>query len=230
MEKRVMREWEIILVNPGKTPERAREVLLKSYPGMTVLEAQNILDLSPIRLEIVHSPANKIKSELELAGAVVEMKEVFGPFSVSETFFSNWLGEQADAREVYRFTYLPSFHPPVTVWLWYSWNESLHASVQAGNQPNRLMSRVKLTNREEWIPSDEVWLTLLELIELHQFWISEKWPEHWGIDGATWHFEGYRNGQYHHRSSWSPDAGPAYEIGSFFFKLLPEEFGKIPIY
>jgi hypothetical protein len=230
MENRVMREWEIILVNASKTPERAREALLKLYPGMTLLEAQNILDLSPIRLEIIRSPADKIKSELEQAGAMMELKEVFDPFSVSETFFSNWLREHTDTREVYRFTYLPSFHPSATLWLWYSWNETLHASAQAGNQPYRLMNRVKPGSREEWIPSEEVWLRLVELIEAHQFWSSEKWPEHWGIDGATWHFEGYRNRQYHHRSSWSPDTGPAFEIGKFFFNLLPEDFGKIEIY
>ncbi|MGE6760521.1 hypothetical protein ACQKGO_21060 [Corallococcus interemptor] len=122
--------------------------------------------------------------------------------------------------EVYRFTWIPSFHANRSIRVARRGNVySLHVKVE-GKDEGALATdrRILLTPTQ--------WQVLQQRLEQARFWsevhFSSPLPYAYG-DGATWLFEGGRNGRYRALDIHSPNrdglAGPFYELGAFLLEL-----------
>ncbi|CAM3954585.1 hypothetical protein [Corallococcus exiguus] len=126
----------------------------------------------------------------------------------------------APDSEVYRFTWIPSFHANRIIRVERRGNVySLHVKVE-GNDEGALATdrRILLTPTQ--------WQALQQRLEQARFWsqvhFSSPLPYAYS-DGATWLFEGGRSGRYRALDIHSPNrdglAGPFYELGAFLLEL-----------
>ena len=126
----------------------------------------------------------------------------------------------APDSEVYRFTWIPSFHANRSIRVERRGNVySLHVKVE-GKDEGALATdrRILLTPTQ--------WQVLQQRLEQARFWsqihFSSPLPYVY-FDGATWLFEGGRNGRYRALDIHSPNrdglAGPFYELGAFLLEL-----------
>jgi hypothetical protein len=111
-----------------------------------------------------------------------------------------------DAAEVYRFTWLRSFHPTIFIRVEQRGaTRALHAkqlSGAGGLEPGSVA-----IDRSRPLSTDE-WRRLEQLLRRAGFWdpaAAEGEPEVAGLDGAQWVVEGVREGYYHVVDLWSPD-------------------------
>jgi hypothetical protein len=77
----------------------------------------------------------------------------------------------------------------------------------AYNEPNLLTARD--------------WEELRAALAFSGFWMLPRhpWPEHQGLDGATWTIEGRRGESYNCVDCWSPRPGPFHDAGILFLEL-----------
>ena len=70
----------------------------------------------------------------------------------------------------------------------------------------------------------------LEMLRDCSFWDApfEDLDEEIGLDGATWGFEGVKNGNHTLLQRWSPDSGPFFYLGVYFLYL--GEIEADPVY
>ncbi len=130
-------------------------------------------------------------------------------------------------EQVYRFTWLRTFHHPIAV------RVSIHpngtatittkmASGTGGYAPGQLIVN---TSRE--IGAEDV-RRLLDLIRAMDFWnMPAELPpgNSIGLDGAQWIFEAARNGNYHVVDRWSPKTGPIRTLG---LRLI-QNLARLPV-
>ena len=127
--------------------------------------------------------------------------------------------------EVYRFTWLRTFHHPVVV---RANDKGNHAIVQAieldgagGYEPGRVLRRTEKT------------LSIDELKELKSVFSDGHFgsmptsEERDGLDGSEWIVETSDKGKYHLVVRWSPDSGPIRDIGSRFLSLTGWTFDEV---
>ena len=144
-------------------------------------------------------------------------------------YANEWFSEQLYAlgestlydssKQVYRFTFIPSFEKPFTV----------RAEIAPGNKSGKLYFsmcdgpisyyRGDLVKTEERELSQEEVESLLHILEKTDFWNIPTKDDRSGCDGSEWIFEGIKDGNYHMMYRWSPDDGPALELGLFFIDL-----------
>lgn len=116
----------------------------------------------------------------------------------------------------FRFTWLRSFHPPVTVRISLGRNSvELVATEMSGSgrpapggvvdQPRRRLSTIEWENLEG------------ELMRA-KFWQLLSAADDWGPDGSHWLVEGRVGPRYHVVDRWSP-RGPFRDLGLLFIKL-----------
>ncbi len=130
----------------------------------------------------------------------------------------------ADARTI-RFTWLPSFHNPVTVRI-----ESAGAthrliarrlSGAGGYEPGTVQARIERT----LTPAESE--RLLAAIERTRLFALPANPCSLGCDGAQWIFEGIDGEGYHFTNFWSPEDGPGREVGAMLLDLTGWEFEAV---
>lgn len=172
--------------------------------------------------------------------------EFFPALDLSE-LEKRWYGEHLEAagepnlcdrasglREVYRFTWLRSFHPPVIVRI--ERQDSTHRVVakkldgRGGYEPGELV-----VDRSTAIEARK-WGKFKSLLSAASFWSAsrDKVINVIGFDGARWIFEGVRNRKYWARDRWTPDANPSAlpykRLGIYLLELaglLPSDDGAI---
>jgi tetratricopeptide (TPR) repeat protein len=136
------------------------------------------------------------------------------------------LAEDRNLEEAYRFTYLPSFHSPLTVRIWSTPNQEPPVQVVVkvgGGQGGYELAPSQKEMCQTVVQKD--WKNLLDSIE-QNFWVPSSWKEHVGFDGSEWIFEGYRvGGLYKVLTSWCGRDNFAFALGNSFCKFIPDGFG-----
>jgi tetratricopeptide (TPR) repeat protein len=182
---------------------------------------------------------------------------------MGEEAISKW-AVYGNVQEAYRFTYLPSFHPPMVIRIWTIQSKipSFHALAKLGVTQSHTVNikasdrrrsvniltdeeweeihaastrkRNSVQREESWTFAAEDWERLLTAIYQSKFWLSVAWDfacdSVLRLDGSEWKFEGWQSGQYKYLDAWSPDSGPAYTLGQYFFRLLPRSWGLYNVY
>jgi hypothetical protein len=166
-------------------------------------------------------------SEMFLTPMLKGREHWYGPHlaAAGET---NLCATKDESVEVYRFTWLRSFHPPVVVRA-----ERTDMAIRlyakqlsgaGGYDPGSLQD-----TRETALDPTQ-WQELIELVDGTGFWL-ESTPETDsrppGLDGAQWIFEGVRRGMYRAIDRWSPDEhSPIRQLGVLLLKqaeMLPAD-------
>ena len=128
----------------------------------------------------------------------------------------------ASGESIYRFTWLRSFHHPISIRITFRDNEAgrLTAKMTGGNSgyaPGTL-----IVNSMQDMGVNDV-SHLRKLIEAMDFW---QMPAELAssnvvaLDGAQWILEGFNRGHYHVIDRWSPREGPLRQLGIYLVLTL----------
>ena len=127
--------------------------------------------------------------------------------------------------DVYRFTWLRTFHHPVAVRVT---DKGSHAIVQAieldgagGYEPGKVLRRI-----EKRLSSDQ-FEELISNFSKAKFALMPTSEERIGLDGSEWIVEASDKGKYHLVVRWSPDSGPIRDIGDRFLALTGWKFDEV---
>jgi hypothetical protein len=138
--------------------------------------------------------------------------------NLGENALMDW-AESLSISEVYRFTLLPSFTPPITMRVWADGVVRKEGAMMSGVPGS-------ISKLEEWIPSQNIWNSLRLALDEQHFWKDESWysvPEGHSInDGLRLIYEGYKDGLYKLLHDNSPQQGAAYNLYSVFLNLKPD--------
>jgi hypothetical protein len=164
-------------------------------------------------------------------------------------FIERWYGEEltalkekplccgtTDSRTVVRFTWLRSFHHPVTIRLFQSgggrWMLTTKIARGAGGyEPGHLT-----TNETRALKANEADQILSLVGPRTAYWklsgTEKNEPSSDGsilihTDGAQWVIEVLDRGAYHVVDRWSPESGVIHEIGMRFIALSGRKFGPV---
>ncbi|HEO65817.1 MAG TPA: hypothetical protein ENI73_08095 [Spirochaetes bacterium] len=120
--------------------------------------------------------------------------------------------------EIYRFTWLRTFHHPIMIRVYQSGGKSFliakELSGAGGYDPGELKHNVKrqLLKKE--------WQNILEHVKKSSYWyLKTKIDDLLGFDGAKWIMEGVKKGKYHVVDRWSPEKGSYRELCLYLLKL-----------
>ncbi len=130
--------------------------------------------------------------------------------------------------EIYRFTWLRSFHKPVCIRVIKSNNiMKIYIKVlsnERGFKPAKLIvsSQSNLTTSE--------WAKIIYHTKKSNFWNykpEDPFENEDNLDGAQWIMEGLRKGHYHLLDNWSPKKGAYRDMCLYFLKLSKLKIKKI---
>jgi hypothetical protein len=127
-------------------------------------------------------------------------------------------------KEIYRFTWLRTFHKPIAIRI-----EKENAEYKiywkmlsgaGGYEPGKLITEKtkKLTEKE--------WLNFNELLKKSNFWKMEIGRSSIGNDGSEWILEGVNKTDYKVVSIWTPRKGNFYNTCSYLISLTDLEIKK----
>ncbi|WP_147445639.1 hypothetical protein [Corallococcus aberystwythensis] len=122
--------------------------------------------------------------------------------------------------EVYRFTWMPSFHVPRSIRVEHRGNVySLHVKEEGKDEGTLAIDRRILLTPTQW-------QALQQHLEEARFWTLDRFASPRSVvyvDGAQWLFEGGWEGRYRALDIHSPDpdgrAAPFYNLGAFLVEL-----------
>ena len=157
----------------------------------------------------------------------------------SDKFSSNWYSEQLSAMqepvikdvrntEIYRFTWLRSFHEPVAIRIYKEGNNATlvwkSCNGAGGNAPGKLkVNHLKKLNDKEW-------QKFLEMLQMLDYWNMPTNKETFGCDGAQWILEGVSGNRYHVVDRWSPSDDYYAQTCLYLLKLTNLRIKKEDIY
>lgn len=157
-------------------------------------------------------------------------KGVLDPVDDSEEFVQSWYSSHLRSMQepsllkshelvVYRFTWLPTFHPPMIFRITEKAGEKYDLIVKrtdgaGGYSPGKIVDNIKIA-----IPTKVAKALITKLESECNFWSLPPTVEVLGLDGSQWIFEGNIKGKYHLVDRWSPASGCLREIGETFMKL-----------
>jgi hypothetical protein len=126
--------------------------------------------------------------------------------------------------ETYRFLWLRSFHPPVSIRLYRAKNQSYIIVKQlsgVGVPENGAAIFPKTLTVNETRPISEAeWEHFQELLKKSGFWlIPTEDGKPIGLDGAGWLLEGVKSGQYHVVDRQSPEQGDFREACVYLLRI-----------
>ena len=154
----------------------------------------------------------------------------------SDAFVRDWYSKHLSAMdepsiscgspgEVYRFTWLRTFHHPVAVRIT---NHGTRVILQAieldgagGYEPGKVLRRTQKTL------SVKEFENLTSAFSQAKFDLIPTDEKRDGLDGAEWIVETSSNDIYHLVVRWSPNSGPIREIGSRFLTLTGWKFDEV---
>lgn len=128
------------------------------------------------------------------------------------------LPETEGDTQIYRFTWLRTFHRPITIRIQRS-NDSVTLiakilSGAGGYDPGQIITDTA------FVLTPEKWETLQAKIGLINFWRLPVDTDSDGMDGAEWILEGVTKNNYHFVSRWSPGKNTAYGQCCLYFLSL----------
>ena len=152
-------------------------------------------------------------------------------FDGYDTFVVSWYSEHLFAMkepilfnnqnefEIFRFTWLRTFHNPVVIRI--QKNENQYQLIwkvcdgAGGYDPGNLVVDKKRIIREE------EWNEFQEIIDSIDFWnLPTNEREILGTDGSQWILEGAVQGKYHVIDRWTPhENSPAYQLGNYLISI-----------
>lgn len=145
---------------------------------------------------------------------------------------SLWELSRTQKLETYRFLWLRTFHPPISVRLSVNADGTSTVTIKRGTIGRDAFSAGKLMiNRTRALSKDRTQYFLDGLAELG-FWAMPTFEktDTIGADGAEWILEGVKDGRYLVVDRWSPKAGEAvHSLGIYMlidiakFKLLYQD-------
>jgi hypothetical protein len=156
--------------------------------------------------------------------------------AMGEASLSQWVDEEKNVTEVYRFTCLPASLVPLIVRAWRTEGETVDFQVLAklGGDQVDAESEIHPTLQEaQKTLAAREWTRLVDVVEGSGFWSDASsleqlnWSRMVGTGGEEWIFEGWRDGQYKARAVWNPgeeEGRAAYALGRSFIGLLPGWF------
>lgn len=127
---------------------------------------------------------------------------------------------------VFRFTWLRTFHAPVFIRVFVGPDGKYHIvakelSGQGGYAPG---TRTRTLTRE--LLSAEA-QNFRQLIKQTDFLRQPPSDCRLGMDGSEWIFEAIDQDGYHLSSRWTPDKGPAHDVGEFLLNLTGWDFNEV---
>jgi hypothetical protein len=252
----VNRKYDVLLTHAGYDALSTAFVVMNTIqqispvPVLNISDARAWFDYLPllVRRGISKEDARVLQCRFESVGARVAVipSELLFPedapgitrwhnewfsehlVALHETVLQYW-AQDADADEVYRFSYLPSLGVDMTIRFWREGDNcfgSVRRSIgRIGPIPGPPGSDM------QWQASREDWQIVSDTMQSHHFWNSDSWdtvPDGYVVlDSIHWVVEGWRNKQYHVLVDQTPDEGAAREVGLLLLGLLPEEFLQV---
>lgn len=131
------------------------------------------------------------------------------------------LVDAPNSEPVYRFTWLRSFHHPVSVRMRVHADGGAALSVRMGDGEGGYAPGKLMVNSTREIQVREV-RRALDLLDEAKFWSApaELRFDEVNLDGAQWIFEASVAGKYHVIDRWSPKRGPVRELGLYLVNVL----------
>jgi hypothetical protein len=130
--------------------------------------------------------------------------------------------------DTFRFTWLRSFHPPVTVRVFAgSRSAEIVAVLMSGSGGYAPAAAVDQTHRAL---SPREWKNLNDALVQSDFWNLPPWRGRGGPDGAQWIVEGRVGLRYHVVNRWAPRSGNFRDLGLLFLKLAKLSISEREIY
>jgi len=163
----------------------------------------------------------------------------FHGYSIADTMKAQWysymlLGlkepiifNDSSSKEIFRFTWLRSFHHPISIRIVKS-NDKIYlyskeADGAGGYQPGRIIFD------ETRILSIDDWNTFMDYVKSINS--GPKYVERDGLDGAQWILEEKSSRGYHVTDKWSPDEGDRFrECCEFLLRLSGIKIKKQEMY
>lgn len=126
--------------------------------------------------------------------------------------------------EAYRFLWLRSFHPPVSVRLWRTGKQSHMTTKQLSDvgvpQNGEAIVPKTMASNETQSITEEEWDHFQELLKKAEFWSMPTVDETpIALDGAGWLLEGVKLDQYHVVHRQSPDQGAYREVCIYLLRV-----------
>jgi hypothetical protein len=166
---------------------------------------------------------------------------VFAEGKSDNDFRARWYAEQLRAlkeptlseststvpESTYRFTWLRSFHHPITVRITVRPNGMGTLTAKMADGAGGFKPGNVIANSTREIGTREV-RHLRDLVQAMDFWHMPPEPapnETINLDGAQWILEASNGGNYHVIDRWSPGEGPLRELGLYVARTL----GKLDI-
>lgn len=139
---------------------------------------------------------------------------------------SLWQMSQEATGEVYRFTYLRTFHQPVFVRVDFTDPEKPAALLKILDGMGGYESGAMFEERNLELTQEQA-QAFLQTLNRIGFWELPLKGDQIGLDGAQWIIEGISKGRYHVIVRWSPEEGPVRDLGLAFLDLAEVHLSKI---
>ena len=123
-----------------------------------------------------------------------------------------------EEKKIFRFTWLRTFHNPISIRLEILQNGSgvLYSKMTdgaGGYEPGKIRENTIAKINKKEVEA------FLELINMYDFWNIPTQEKILGCDGAMWIIEGVWDPKYHLVERWSPKKGSIRAIGLFLLRL-----------
>ncbi len=130
------------------------------------------------------------------------------------------------ALEVYRFTWLRTFHPPYVFKVIIN-NEGNNKIIVKKTNGTGGYKSGKLVKNDTLILTEKDVQNIKKGLKNISFWSLPTHGSVMGLDGAEWLLEGYRKGEYHLVKRWSPEKGKFRKFCLYLMKLANVRLSNI---
>ena len=121
-------------------------------------------------------------------------------------------------KEIYRFTWLRSFHNPISIRVEiHDQNNAIIYTKETDRKGGPDPGKIKIDAIKR-ISTNSV-IQLKKKFTYFKFWSLSVTEDSFGLDGAQWIVEGLSRGNYHIVERWSPKKGSIKEIGLHFLEI-----------
>jgi hypothetical protein len=127
-------------------------------------------------------------------------------------------------KEVYRFTWIRTFHNPITIRIEKT-DEKYKIYWKICSGKGGFYHGVLKANEEKQITKEE-WKKFQKLLDLIDFWNLKNNGDLMGTDGSQWILEGTTTKKYQVVDRFSPHKGQYYEACNFLIELTNLKIGE----